>query len=58
MPANAGDVGDVRLTSGLERLPGVGMATHCIFLFFFFFFNFILFFFTEKFTGTEEPCGL
>jgi len=32
MPANAGDVGDVGSTPGLERLPGVGMATHCIFL--------------------------
>ena len=32
MPANAGDVGDVGLTLGLERLPGVGMATHSIFI--------------------------
>ena len=30
--ANAGDVGDVGSTPGLEILPGVRMATHSIFL--------------------------
>ena len=44
-PANAGDIRDVGLISGLGRFPGGGMATHSNIL-------------TWRIPWTEEPGGL
>ena len=44
-PANAGDIRDVGLISGMGRFPGGGMATHSNIL-------------TWRIPWTEEPRGL